>query len=495
MTLRYKILAAALVVLISFVTFAQPQRGSNRSHLLNPTQPVTAGQRGLRRSTSEIDYQNRNLLITGNVAGNRNFRGNVPYQSQYEFRGSLGSDDLNDFIRRSADPIYDRNPGTYTPYYLPSQTVTTLQRSGQSGLQSPTLLDPSVMNVYQVARPQDLESLTFTGTRDYFTGSTDDLERELDLQLSVLQVDEYQERELSPTDITSLVERDDLKPQRIEDMDEDEQDLRRGELERLERKFDESLEPIEPDEPLEPLTPEEMVEMQKEGRVIRERREAVEPEVLDEEEGDGMEVLPEEKMEEAEPEEGEEPVEEPELTPSQKARAREILEEYGSFEAFAEERYDKHMSRANGLLEEGKFYKAADAFDLAAIYKSKEPDVYAGKSLALFASGSYVTSSYLLQRTLKMEPGYVEEDVDLEELMGGKAKLSERVKDLQSWYDRNNAPELALLLSYVHYQMGDYDQARAILEQAGETVEGSEAVQLIEGAIEKAVKSSGGSGS
>lgn len=48
------------------------------------------------------DYRLRNLLITGNVAGGRGFRGSVGYTSEYDFRGDLGSDEFFNFRASSA---------------------------------------------------------------------------------------------------------------------------------------------------------------------------------------------------------------------------------------------------------------------------------------------------------------------------------------------------------------------------------------------------------
>lgn len=49
-----------------------------------------------------IDYRARNLLVTGNVAGGRGFRGTVGYRAVGDFTGSLGSNDLYDFRAGSA---------------------------------------------------------------------------------------------------------------------------------------------------------------------------------------------------------------------------------------------------------------------------------------------------------------------------------------------------------------------------------------------------------
>ncbi len=54
-----------------------------------------------RSSTLEI-YRDRNLVVTGNVAGGRGFRGSVGYVAEDDFRGAVGSDDLFAFRSGSA---------------------------------------------------------------------------------------------------------------------------------------------------------------------------------------------------------------------------------------------------------------------------------------------------------------------------------------------------------------------------------------------------------
>ena len=54
-----------------------------------------------RASTLQI-YRDRNLVVTGNVAGGRGFRGSVGYAAVGDFRGAVGSDDLFEFRSGSA---------------------------------------------------------------------------------------------------------------------------------------------------------------------------------------------------------------------------------------------------------------------------------------------------------------------------------------------------------------------------------------------------------
>jgi hypothetical protein len=53
-------------------------------------------------ATTPVDYNSRNLLVTGNVAGGRGFRGSVGYTADTDFRGKVGSDATFKFEADSA---------------------------------------------------------------------------------------------------------------------------------------------------------------------------------------------------------------------------------------------------------------------------------------------------------------------------------------------------------------------------------------------------------
>jgi len=56
----------------------------------------------LNRAISQTNFQARNLLVTGNIAGGRGFRGSVGYGAAGDFMGSLGSEDLYNYRANSA---------------------------------------------------------------------------------------------------------------------------------------------------------------------------------------------------------------------------------------------------------------------------------------------------------------------------------------------------------------------------------------------------------
>lgn len=92
------IAAGCLLLLGDFNASAQDALG--RGDALDANPGVGTGGRNLAIPTP--DYRSRNLVITGDVAGGRGFRGSVGYFADQDFRGSLGSDDLFSFRAGSA---------------------------------------------------------------------------------------------------------------------------------------------------------------------------------------------------------------------------------------------------------------------------------------------------------------------------------------------------------------------------------------------------------
>jgi hypothetical protein len=122
---------------------ANPQAGGARVNAIDPNQT--------------IDYAARNNLITGNVAGGRGFRGQVPYSAPGEFgfdRNATSANSLFDFSARalpsapqiqaatSIGSVSDANFGVYDTYH-----AVNTGRVGQS-----VTYDPSAAALGEVVR-------------------------------------------------------------------------------------------------------------------------------------------------------------------------------------------------------------------------------------------------------------------------------------------------------------------------------------------------------
>jgi tetratricopeptide (TPR) repeat protein len=166
------------------------------------------------------------------------------------------------------------------------------------------------------------------------------------------------------------------------------------------------------------------------------------------------------------------------------AKAREILGEHKTFASFAEDKFNRYMRAAEEYLKLGRYYRAADAYTLAAIYKPNDPLAYAGKSHALFAAGEYMSSALFLSRALEIFPEYAQFKIGLVAMVGDKDKLESRIANVEKWLNESDAAELKFLLAYVYYQMGRHPEAKKMIDAAFEEMPQSTAVAALKKAID-----------
>ena len=72
-----------------------------------------------------------NALLTGGVAGNKGFQGAVPYGAANSFRGTLGSDALGNFDRRTSGNVPLTMGDAYRPYLNTAQATSGYVPMGQ----------------------------------------------------------------------------------------------------------------------------------------------------------------------------------------------------------------------------------------------------------------------------------------------------------------------------------------------------------------------------
>ena len=167
-------------------------------------------------------------------------------------------------------------------------------------------------------------------------------------------------------------------------------------------------------------------------------------------------------------------------------RAKSIMGEHKTFASYAKDKFNEHMRAAEQYLKEGKYYRAADTYTLASIYKSNDPLAYAGKSHALFAAGGYMTSALFLSRALEIFPEYARFKIDLVAMVGDRDKVESRIADIEEWIERSDSAELQFLLGYVYYQIGRVGEAKKAIDAAYEKMPNQPAVITLKKAIDSA---------
>ncbi|MHC4630095.1 MAG: hypothetical protein ACYS9C_02355, partial [Planctomycetota bacterium] len=107
------------------------------------------------------------------------------------------------------------------------------------------------------------------------------------------------------------------------------------------------------------------------------------------------------------------------------SRAKRIMGQHKSFESFSETKFNQHIWAAEDYLKQGMYYRAADSFALASIYKvdageagSDPAQVFglalslAGRGHALFAAGEYMRSALFISRAIEVDPEYARSEID-----------------------------------------------------------------------------------
>jgi len=506
-----------IIVAVVFFTALSGTGWAIKNPVGSGTVPPSSVRSGLVRSPNPINTSG-NLLITGNVGGGKHFRGIVPYQSTSDFWGTTASSSLDSFLRRSVgsrDGV--RFPGTYNPYYSPSRTVTTT-RPGHSGVFRPpttkfggratdefALPKRQVLSSSEAAlsfrdlrgprpmsmSPQELEKVVSDEVGKYPQGGKPTAEQR-QAQMEQFRRDLKKVSDKAAELKQSLMEKDDslrLSPTKMAS------ERVRQQLEMQTLKEQAGEEGLVPDKQLDVYEQmkQQLDKFQKDfesatgGRAARRIKEAAdgEKEPLFAGSVPAISRKIQKKISPLDELSGILELSDAELS----ARAKAILGSHKTFASFSEDKFNQHLRAAEDYLKQGKYYRAADAYTLALIYKPSDPLAYAGKSLALFAAGEYMSSALFLSRALEIFPEYAQFKIDLVSMVGSRDKLESRIIDVEQWLERSEAAELQFLLGYIYYQMGRLERAEEAIEAAYEKMPESPAVVALKKAIDESVKS------
>jgi tetratricopeptide (TPR) repeat protein len=155
----------------------------------------------------------------------------------------------------------------------------------------------------------------------------------------------------------------------------------------------------------------------------------------------------------------------------------------GAGRSVSQERFDRCLDSAELYLRQGRYYRAAELFTLAAAYQPNDGRAHLGRSYALFAAGEYLSSALYLARALELDPRAVLGRSDLVEAIGGPGVFAGRITDLEQCAGTGDAPQLQFLLAYVYSQMNRPAEAQAALAAAQEHLSPSLALDLLKAVI------------
>ncbi len=505
-----------LILLVAVAGSAWAQRSANpyttpQSEAPNVSSPIrnpTSVPAGGAYERPRMRPNSANDIITGNVAGGKEFRGTLPYNVQSQLGAGLsdpGASSVRSFLRRSSGSPYVAPYGDSSkPYYDPMLATTSFRRNELSGQSRPVVTTPSSIARVSVPQWTDLQRMSHPQRPAW--QETTELESVVMQQMGLREL-AMMEEQLSKLDPGQL-ER--INP-RLRQLLETTEDLAKTGQDKSNLLFDESMRPLEPDKPIEPikLTEAERLRIQRDQieQMRKELETLLEPETdtrsrpkpkpesspqapekktSSTETKSALPPLPPKSQDDTktapvEPEQPAEPAEKPFRLPSpeQRTRIRQLLGPYKNFDALMADKTADYLQQGDGFMVKRQYYRAADAYTLATVWQSNDPQIYLKQSFALFAAGAYLSSAQSLQQALYLKPELGGERIDFLNRLGGRisapiqgqeAKPGENPENLDLYQNRmrevikfqkdSDSGMLALLMSYLYYQEGNLVKAQ-----------------------------------
>jgi len=484
------------VIVLSIPAFPQSQMGS-------ATVPTTHSQNGLFRSSNQIDNSG-NRIITGNVGGGRYFRGSVPYESTLDFGDKTSSSSLNSFRRWSSTSsnIYNTYTGKETPYYSywakPNQSTTNRSSIYQSrNYKINDKLDTTMpSSIYQDnARYNSKNALQHTyGYNSRYSEITMmpmTYNQQQGQKYTAPNFSKYSRggQKLTSEQKQLLQEIVKVNPGRIDDKASD--------LRVKKQDTDESSKSYKGQKPFEQLS--EQINTQTslylnktDGQENSYDRMTSQLSLLQKQ----LEQLQKEQPQTKEKDEAQN-LQKPALQKSlsfnnknETAYTKQYIrttEPNGDFNSFLGNKFRENLGKADNLLKNAKYYRAANTYTTAAVYNPRSASALAGKAHALFGAGEYLSSSLFLARALQMNPDYVRGEINIVAKMGGRDIIETRIAEIEEWIKKNDNPDLHFLVAYFYYRLDRLHKAQEHINAAKEKLPDVTVYDILKKIIDEAV--------
>jgi|GEM_PF-6764069 len=427
-----------------------------------------------------------NLIVTGDVAGGRQFRGVVPYSSVSGLAAPTGTEGVDAFLKETQRTGYGWQPGPATPYYSQSETVSRLSPSGEQAY-PPTQGTPGLVGPLQPPKAKSTELNLQQLAQEYRPLSRTPGE----LVDTILRQSPASETETSLLKAINDVRQKELA-QELQELKDKADELAARDTAPTEQKSPISVEPVKP---LGPEFPETGVTAvtpattEKAGDIYDKMLQQLDKdfdEYMRSREGSKDEGI------------GERGLPAPDAGTSgsgvldtstggtgtqtsggispDKGRLSAILQAGRTgrtldLDQLNTEGYKLYMDLGAEYMKQSKYYRAAEVYGLARVYLPDKAESYAGQGWALFATGEYMSSAYYLGKAIELDPNAAAKKIDLNDFIG-QDRVKYRLNDLQQWQKRMYSSEMQFLLAYAYYQMGNRVDAEDEIKAASVKLEG-----------------------
>jgi len=128
--------------------------------------------------------------------------------------------------------------------------------------------------------------------------------------------------------------------------------------------------------------------------------------------------------------------------------------------------FNRKMAEGERLLKQGKFYDAANTYELAVMLNNKNPLARVGLAFALFSAGEPLTAAMHARTAFRLFPPLMETRFDVNKLLSKeiyKARMSMVVERMKT-QEGAIKPEMAFLAAFMSFNAEDFTQAREYAE-------------------------------
>ncbi|NLH16346.1 MAG: hypothetical protein GX455_07195 [Phycisphaerae bacterium] len=531
-----------LILSVALIGSAGAQRSANpyttpQSEAPNITSPVRNPTNVPADGAYErprLRINSANDIVTGNVAGGREFRGSLPYVAPSQLGVGLsdsGSASVSAFLRRSAGSPYVAPYGNSSQtYYDPMRTTTSYQPGELSGLSRPMITTPTSVARLSVPQLTDLQRMSLPQRPAW--QETTELESLIMQQMGLreLALLEEQINKLDPDQLARL------NP-RLRRFLETTEEPPVTSKESPDSGLDESMRPVLPDKPVEPIKLTEAERFRIQQEQFEEMRKELENLLDPESESRTKSRSPSESAsqspsrtdssaesksalpplpplsrpstESSEPPttESDKPADSEENafrlpSPEQRTRIRQLLGPYKNLETLTADKTAEYVRQGDQYMVKRQYYRAADAYTLATVWQPENPQIYLRQFLALVAAGAYLSGAQSLHQVLVLKPEMAAEKIDVLSRLGGAVSVSgtasnsdkvvrkenedlyqSRVREILKFQKDSDSGMLALMMSYFYFQEGNLEKAQDAIVISDHYFPGDPAVVAMQKAL------------
>ncbi len=149
-------------------------------------------------------------------------------------------------------------------------------------------------------------------------------------------------------------------------------------------------------------------------------------------------------------------------------KQRLLAEPVGSFVGKGRSQLNDELLKAEGLMEVGDFYAAADRYNIATRLDPANPLPRLGRAHALLAAGEYNSAASALLEAVELFPEVLRMPVNLERLLGGGEIVDIRRADLQDRLRTRDDARVRFLLGYLELRGGRPERGMQTLQAAAD---------------------------